>query len=134
VKGKEFYICPRYSDMMTVVIYTVRPKRSVNGTRKKMKYKQINYIGFKRPLSFTTHCWQRSSKLLESVRKGLLNTLTFKTIPVLQNTPLATPKIKFFRGVCLILGPTKQPTIYNFYGPYSNFTLGEFVLLGRLTN
>jgi hypothetical protein len=41
-----------------------------------------------------------------------LTTLAFKMIPILQNTLLATPKIKFFQGLLQIFGahqPTHQP-------------------------
>jgi hypothetical protein len=56
-----------------------------------------------------------------------LTTLAFKMIPILHNTLLATPKIKLFLGLLPIFA-AHQPT----YQPH--FTLGKFVLLGRLTN
>jgi hypothetical protein len=61
-----------------------------------------------------------------------LTTLAFKITPILHNTLLATPKIKLFLGLLPIFRAHQPTTI--FMGPYSNFTLGEFVLLGRLPN
>jgi hypothetical protein len=61
-----------------------------------------------------------------------LSKLAFKIIPVVHNTLLATPKLKYFLWILQFLGPTNQPTHHIFYGPKLNFTLGEFVLLGKL--
>jgi hypothetical protein len=61
--------------------------------------------------------------------------LAFKIIPIFHNTLLATTKIKFFLGLLPIFwGPPTNPPTTLFMGPNSNFTLGEFVLLGRLPN
>jgi hypothetical protein len=63
-----------------------------------------------------------------------LTTLVFKMIHIIHNTLLATPKIKFFLGLLPNFeAPTNLPTTI-FMGPNSNFTLGEFVLLGSLPN
>jgi ribosomal protein S18 len=66
---------------MYVCIYKVRPKSSVNGTRKKTKKEDTNK----------------------------LTTLDFKMIPILNNTLLATPKIKFLPGLLPIF-VAHQPT------------------------
>jgi hypothetical protein len=63
-----------------------------------------------------------------------LTTLAFKMVPILHNTLLATPKI-YFSGVFAHFwgSPSNQPTTM-FMGPNSNFTMGKFVLLGRIPN
>jgi hypothetical protein len=88
------------------MIYKVRPKSSVNGTRKETKKEDTNK----------------------------LTTLAFKMIPILHNTLLATPKLKFYSGVFANFGGPPNPVTTIFMSPHSNFTLGEFFLLGRLPN
>jgi hypothetical protein len=63
-----------------------------------------------------------------------LTTLAFKMFPILHNTLLATPKLKFYYGAFAnFCGPT-NPANTIFMGPHSNFTLEEFVLLRSLPN
>jgi hypothetical protein len=67
--------------------------------------------------------------------KSKLTTLAFKIIPIFHNTLLATTKIKFFSGAFAnFWGPPTNPPTTIFMGPNSNYTLGKFVLLGRLPN
>jgi hypothetical protein len=63
-----------------------------------------------------------------------LTTLAFKMIPILHNTMLATPKLKFYSGAFANFWGPPNPATTIFMGPNSNFTLGEFVLFGSLPN
>jgi hypothetical protein len=71
-------------------LYTVHPKGSVNGSRKKEKMQTNKLYWFlKLSSSFTTHCWQRSSKLLDSVRKGLFRSRSQNPV----KTPVFVEKV-----------------------------------------
>jgi hypothetical protein len=63
-----------------------------------------------------------------------LTALAFEMIPILHNTLLATPKLKFYSGAFAHFWGSPNPAITIVMGPNSNFTLGEFVLLGSLPN
>jgi hypothetical protein len=95
-------------------------------------------------LSFTTHCWQRSSKLLESVRKGLFRIRSqnpLKTLVFVQKVRWnsnftmgdlsfwGVHKLKFYSGGLLpILGA--HSGLLWFRASKSNFTLGVFFFSG----
>jgi hypothetical protein len=66
----EFLLKEVLPSGLCVCMYTVRPNSSVNGTRKQTNKEDTNK----------------------------LNTLAFKMIPILHNTLLATPKLKFYSG------------------------------------
>jgi hypothetical protein len=63
-----------------------------------------------------------------------LTTLAFKMIHILHNTLLATPKLKFYSGAFANFWGPPNPATTIFMGLNSNFTLGEFVLLGSHPN
>jgi hypothetical protein len=67
-------------------------------------------------------------------RRYKLTTSAFKMIPILYNTMLATPKIKFYSGAFANFGGLTNPTTTIFMGPNSSCTLREFLLLGSLPN
>jgi hypothetical protein len=74
--------------------------------------------------------WYQKTNKKEDTNK--LTTLAFKMIPIFHNTLSATPKLKFYCGAFAnFWGPPNQATTI-FMGPNSNFTLGEFDLLGSL--
>jgi hypothetical protein len=59
-----------------------------------------------------------------------LTTLAFKMIPVLHNTLLATPKLKFYSGAFAYFWGPPNPATTIFMDPNSNFVVGKFVLWG----
>jgi hypothetical protein len=63
-----------------------------------------------------------------------LTTLAFKMIPILHNTLLATPELKFYSGAFANFWSPPNPATTIFMVPHSNFTLGKFVHLRSLPN
>jgi hypothetical protein len=61
-------------------------------------------------------------------------TLAFKMIPILHNTLLANPKLKFYFGAFANFWGQPNPATTIVMGLNSNCTLGEFVLLGSHPN
>jgi hypothetical protein len=68
----------------------------------------------------------------KQTKKKKLTTLAFKIIPIIHNTLLATPKLKFYFGAFAHFWGPPNPATTIFMGLNSNCTKGKFVLLGSL--